>query len=149
MRTLLTILFPILLLSPMKAKGSKEDVNIAANNRITIRIGSASFTATLEDNATAKAFKSMLPLTINMSDHNRNEKYWDMPKALPTSASNPGTIHNGDLMLWGSRTFVIFYQTFSTSYSYTRIGRIDNPTKLTEALGARNVSVIFEKSPAQ
>jgi uncharacterized repeat protein (TIGR02543 family) len=116
----------------------------ADSNKMKINIGSTTFNVSLTSNPTAAAFKRLLPLTINMSELNNNEKYYDLPQPLPTSASNPGTIQNGDLMLYGSGTLVLFYKTFSTPYSYTRIGRVDNPTGLQSALGAGNIIVTFE-----
>jgi hypothetical protein len=107
----------------------------STGNKMRLKIGNSSFTATLYDNATATAFKSLLPLTVNMVELNGNEKYADLSRNLPTNASNPGTIQNGDLMLYGSSTLVLFYKTFSTSYSYTRIGRIDDVAGLVDALG--------------
>ena len=109
-----------------------------------LKIGNTTFTATLNDNATATAFKSMLPITVNMTELNGNEKYADLSRSLPTSATNPGTIQNGDLMFYGSSTLVLFYKTFSTSYSYTKLGRIDDVTGLVAALGSGNGSVTFE-----
>ena len=109
-----------------------------------IKIGNSTFTATLYDNATATAFKSLLPLTVSMNELNANEKYADLSSNLPTSAANPGTIQNGDLMLYGTSTLVLFYKTFSTSYSYTKLGRIDDVSGLVAALGSGNVSVSFE-----
>jgi hypothetical protein len=79
-----------------------------------------------------------------MIELNGNEKYFDLPQSLPSNASNPVTIQNGDLMLYGANTLVLFYKTFSTSYSYTRLGRIDDVTGLVAALGSGNVSVTFE-----
>ncbi|MBK5719533.1 hypothetical protein JGH11_01475 [Dysgonomonas sp. Marseille-P4677] len=119
--------------------GEKKD-----NVKLQITIGETKFTATLQDNATAKAFKSLLPMTITMNELNRNEKYYDLPNSLPTAASNSGTIHSGDIMLYGSKTLVLFYKTFSTSYSYTKIGSIDDSSKLKEAIGLGNATVIFE-----
>ena len=113
-------------------------------SKMKIRIGSSSFSATLYDNATAAAFKSMLPLTVNMVELNGNEKYVDLPRKLPTNASNPGTIKKGDLMLYGSSTLVLFYKTFSTTYSYTPLGRIDDIGALADAVGSGNVTVIYE-----
>lgn len=118
--------------------------NNPMSNHLKISIGSSSFNATLEDNATATAFKELLPMTVSMSEMNGNEKYYYLPGSLPTASSNPGTIRTGDLMLYGSSCVVLFYKTFSTSYSYTRLGRVDNPSGLASALGSGNVTVTFE-----
>jgi hypothetical protein len=122
-----------------------ENTTPMANGKIKIKVGSQTFTATLLDNNSAKAFKEMLPLTINMMELNNNEKYYDLRNSLPTNSSNPGTINNGDLMLYGSKTLVLFYKTFSTSYSYTKLGAVDDVTGLVSALGSGNVTVTFEK----
>lgn len=111
---------------------------------VLITIGSNLFRATLESNAAANEFKKMLPLTIDMKDLNSNEKFFDLPGNLPTNASNPRTINSGDLMLWGSNTLVLFYKTFNTSYNYTRLGKIEYSSGLSQALGSGNVTVTFE-----
>ncbi|MDI1321862.1 MAG: cyclophilin-like fold protein [Algoriphagus sp.] len=113
--------------------------------KITIQAGKKTFTATLLENETSEKFYSLLPLTVTMTDLNRNEKYYRLPQNLPTNASNTGTIQNGDLMLWGANTVVIFYETFSTSYPYTRLGKIDNPDGLKEALGSGDITISFKK----
>ncbi len=110
---------------------------------INILIGASSFSAILENNVTAKAFIERLPLTITMTELNNNEKNTDLTEGLPANSSNPGTIQNGDLMLYGSNTLVLFYKTFSTSYNY-RIGKINVPEGLAEALGSGKVDVTFE-----
>lgn len=112
--------------------------------KMKITIGTNIFTATFSGNETAAAFKAKLPMTIHMTELNGNEKYFDLSDNLPADASNPGTIQTGDLMLYGSRTLVLFYKIFSTSYAYTRIGCIDDPSGLATALGAGNPTVTFE-----
>ena len=108
-------------------------------------VGERRFAITLTDNAAARAFAAQLPLTLDMSELNGNEKHADLPKPLSTNASGAGTIRNGDLMLYGSDTLVVFYVTFNSSYSYTRLGRVDDPAGLAQALGPRGVRVLFSK----
>jgi hypothetical protein len=115
-----------------------------SGSKIIIQVGSQTFIATLAENSAATTLASMLPLTLEMGDLNRNEKFAQLPQNLPTNASNPGSIRNGDLMLWGANTFVIFYETFSTSYPYTRLGKIDDPAGLKAALGSGDVTVTFK-----
>ncbi|MGA7950308.1 MAG: cyclophilin-like fold protein [Thiobacillaceae bacterium] len=109
-----------------------------------ITIGSKTFKATLEDNSTVAKLKTLLPLTLNMTELNGNEKYYHLSTRLPTDAISPGTIQNGDLMLCGNNSLVLFYKTFETTYSYTRLGRIDDPSGLADAVGKGKASVTFE-----
>jgi len=122
---------------------SPENVLNTDSMKLKITIGTTAFTATLYNNATLDAFKTRLPMTINMRELNGNEKYFDLPNNLPTNASNPGTIQTGDLMLYGSNTLVLFYKSFSTSYNYTPIGHVDDSSGLTAALGPGNITVTF------
>ncbi len=108
-------------------------------------VGERRFAITLTDDAAARAFAARLPLTLNMSELNGNEKHADLPDALPANASRPGTIRNGDLMLYGTNTVVVFYATFNSSYAYTRLGRVDDPAGLPQALGRRGVRVVFSR----
>lgn len=123
---------------------NQDDNDTPMSNNLKISVGSSSFNVTLENNATVTAFKALLPMTVNMSEMNGNEKYYYLPENLPTASSNPGTIQTGDLMLYGSSCIVLFYKSFRTSYSYTRLGRVDNPSRLASALGSGNASVTFE-----
>ena len=113
--------------------------------RMWMKVNKHRFEVTFEDNATANAFAAQLPLTLNMEDLHSNEKHAQLPNVLPTNASRANTIHNGDIMLYGSSTLVVFYKNFSSSYSYTRIGRVNQPDKLADILGQDNVQVEFSR----
>lgn len=115
------------------------------DSRMWLTVRDRRFAVTLFDNPAARAFSALLPLTLDMAELNGNEKYADLPTALPAAASRPGTIRNGDLMLYGTRTLVVFYLTFDSSYPYTRLGRVDDAAGLGQALGRRGVRVVFTK----
>ena len=121
---------------------TKEEPNMST---IEIVIGDKTFPAALNDNEAAKALTDMLPLTLDMSELNGNEKYYYLDTDLPADASIPSGIKAGDIMLYGNSCLVLFYESFSTSYSYTPIGRIDDPSGLAAALGSGSVQVTFKK----
>ena len=106
-------------------------------------IGENRFVVTLADSDAARAFAAMLPMTVRMRDLHANEKFFDLPDALPTDPIRPGTIRTGDLMLYGDNTLVVFYRTFDSSYSYTPLGRTDDPNGLAQSLGAGDVRIQF------
>lgn len=112
--------------------------------KIKITIGVTSFTATLADNPAAVAFRTLLPLVATMNELNNNEKYYYLPRTLPATPSDIGTIHNGDIMLYGSNCLVLFYKTFPSSCRYTPIGSIDNPSSQETSLGSSNIALKFE-----
>ena len=118
----------------------------AEEMKISVIIGDKTYEATVADTETGRAFYNMLPLTLNMNELNGNEKYCYLDTSLPTASYQLGTIRAGDLLLYGSSCVVLFYETFTSSYSYTRIGAIDNPEGLAQAVGSGNVTVSFDKS---
>jgi hypothetical protein len=126
---------------------TKEATPVKKMATMNITVGDTTFTATLEDNDTAKAFVKQLPLTVDMSELNGNEKYNYLSNNLRADTlSSPGTINEGDLMLYGNNCLVLFYKTFNTSYSYVKLGHIDNTAGLAKAIGSGNVKVIFSVS---
>ena len=120
--------------------------SITEKSRMWMTVGEQRFAITLADNAAARTFVTLLPLTLEMSDLNSNEKYASLPGALPTNASKPGTIHAGDLMLYGTDTLVVFYSTFESTYAYTRLGRVDDNASLAQVLGRHAVNVMFSQN---
>lgn len=109
---------------------------------INIIVQGQTFNISLEDNETAAALMDMLPMTINMTDVNRNEKYYVLPEAIRKEASEKvGTIHTGDLMCYGDAGLVLFYESFSTPYSYVPIGHMADISGLVKMLGNGDVNV--------
>ena len=134
-------------------------VTIGCNNKKTINDNSISnssdevietvkaiindkeYVINLEDNETVKAFIKILPKEFNMSELNGNEKYTYLDSSLPVNESNLKKVNAGDVMLYGDNCLVIFYKSFNTSYSYTKIGHIDNLPDL----GNGSITVKIEK----
>ena len=115
----------------------------ASAGEITVTAGGREFSAVLCENAAAGELLEMLPLTLNMSELNGNEKYFYLDRGFTGEPVTPSSIRAGDIMIFGSDCLVLFYEDFTTSYSYTPIGRIENPEGLAEALGDGNVQVSF------
>lgn len=127
---------------------TKGDDTMNENNfvsKINVNINGTNYTATLEDNETTRELVNRLPLNITMSELNGNEKYYYFDASLPSNASRVESIKIGDIMLYGSDCIVIFYDSFSTPYSYTRIGKIENPKSLKEIVGKGNIEVSITK----
>ena len=99
------------------------------------------YTASLENNETTNALLDLLPLDLNMNELNGNEKYFNLDNNLPTNEIYPKHINKGDIMLYGKNCLVIFYESFDTPYSYTKIGHIDNLPNL----GSDNISIMITK----
>jgi len=138
-----------LVLGGLAADGPRPSQDATASqeqNQARMIIGGVHrFAIALEDNPTARAFAQMLPLTLDMPDLNDNEKHVRLPRSLPTDAARPGTIRTGDVMPYGSNTLVVFYKTFPSSYSYTRIGRVTQVDGLVEALGPGSQRIEFRR----
>lgn len=112
-------------------------------NQIMIEVNGQSFLVKLYDNATAAALLEKLPMVLDMKEMNGNEKYYFMEDALPTDVEDIGEIRTGDFMLYGSDCLVLFFQDFSTSYSYTRIGYIEDREGFADALSDGTVKIQF------
>ena len=142
-KKILLVLIVILITgcSNNKVELPKENNDLGVNNQVKVLIDKKGYTINLEDNETAKEFVNMLPLELNMNELNGNEKYVYLDRKLPVNPSNINKINAGDVMIYGNDCLVIFYKSFISSYSYTKIGHIDNLPNL----GNDSISVKFEK----
>jgi hypothetical protein len=80
-----------------------------AQNRIRILSAWGSISGELVDNNASRSLVRMLPISIEMSDHLRQEKTGNLPSPLPESARQRD-FAVGTLGLWGPDHFVIYYR---------------------------------------
>ena len=114
---------------------------------MTLEAGGKSFGVSLCDSGPAKALAKLAPFSAAMRDLNGNEKYFYMPSPIPPDPRAVKSINAGDIMLFGPDCLVIFYKSFRTSYSYTRLGRVEDPADLPRALGRGDVKVTLALKP--
>ena len=111
--------------------------------KMHVQVSGSTFTATLEENAAVEALVEMMeqgPVTIQMRDYSGFEKVGSLGQSLPTS-NQQTTTHAGDIVLYQGNQIVMFYG--SNSWSYPRLGHIDDLTGWEEALGSGDVTVTF------
>ena len=101
-----------------------------------IKIGEKTFPFTLKNTTAANELKTKLPLKIQMTNFNGNEVYYSFSDSFTTNTKSVGTINTGDIYLYQSNTLVLFYKTFTTTYSYTELGSLTNSEGLAEAIGS-------------
>lgn len=107
--------------------------SIEVNGEVTvmnITIENKPFQIELESNQATKELIARLPMNLKMNDLHGNEKYTYLVESLPTQIEQVRKVEKGDVMLFGSDCLVLFYQTFSTNYAYTKIGRIKEADQL-------------------
>ena len=117
----------------------KSDMELVTN--IKVSVDDNVYVATLENNETVQAFLEKLPQEFVMNELNGNEKYVYLDSSLPIDEYSPKHIEAGDIMLYGNDCLVIFYKSFDTKYSYTKVGHIVSLPDL----GSSNVKVKFER----
>ena len=137
---ILILIIGIGLVSGCNKKEEKQTNEKGEISTMKITINSKTYPIHLEENETTKELLELLPLELEMNELNGNEKYIYLNTSLPTNSKNPKEIKKGDIYLFGDNCLVIFYKSFKTSYSYTKIGTIDN----LEDLGKDNIQVRIE-----
>ena len=126
--------------------GTRENNNTQEDEtemKMNVQIGDYMFTATLEQNQAVNEFVEMMkegPVTIEMSDYSGFEKVGPLGKRLTTD-NHQTTTNEGDIVLYNGNQIVIFYG--SNSWSYTRIGKVDDLTNWKKALGSGDITAVF------
>ncbi|WP_330276312.1 cyclophilin-like fold protein [Lentzea sp. NBC_00516] len=99
----------------------------ASAMRIRVTIGQTPLDARLLDNATARDFASLLPLTIHMKDLHGEEKYGPLQRPL-AAGTGQSTHAVGDFGFWSPGTEIAVYYRDGESIpgpGIVMIGRID------------------------
>ena len=107
-----------------------------AQERILISSDWGRVTAELVDNSATRSLVQMLPLTIEMSDHLRQEKTGNLPSSLP-AVERQVDFSTGTLGLWSSNHFVIYY----------RDGRVPQPGIILLGRVTDDVSIFDRPGP--
>ena len=80
-----------------------------AQERLLISSEWGKVTADLVESEATRSLVQMLPITIEMRDHMRQEKTGNLPSPLPAVARQTA-FSKGTLGLWSSDHFVIYYR---------------------------------------
>lgn len=121
------------------------NINNNSNSKSAkLLINNKEYSITLEDNETVDTLINNMPLNLSMSNLNGNEFYSYLDFTLSTNSYNPGKINKGDIYLYGNNCLVIFYESFNTSYSYTKIGKLDDIEVLDNIKSKNNIIVSLE-----
>lgn len=113
--------------------------------KLKIHVNDTAFTATFEENSSAKAFAEFLAqgdMTLDMHDYGSFEKVADLPRSFPRNDKQIDT-DAGDIILYQGNSITIYYD--KNSWNFTRLARIDNVNKkrLQQILGKGNVKATF------
>ncbi len=133
----------IVILSLVACTAVSGDDN--TDNLVKVKINDDVFDVKLENNsATQDLIKELKKgnVTVNASEYGGFEKVGNLGFSLPTNDENVAT-NPGDIVLYQGDKLSLFYG--SHSWSYTKLGKIDNvdSNKLKEVLGSGNVTLEF------
>lgn len=139
--------FYIILFSSFHFICKAVDIEESNMRIIEVIIKNEHYKVELEDNRSADIFLERLPLKIKVKELNGNEKYGIISKKIPSDRSYSGNIEVGDLMLYGDDCIVLFYKSFYTPYSYTKLGRVVEKDRLQKNISEadHNLEIIFTK----
>ena len=117
----------------------------SVNDSVKVQINEDIFDVELENNSAAQELIKELEkgnITVNATEYGGFEKVGELGFSLPTSDENINT-EPGDIVLYQGDKISLFYG--SHSWSYTKLGKIDNisSNELKEVLGQGNVTLVF------
>jgi hypothetical protein len=115
----------------------------ASTMKIRVTFNGKALEATLLDNATARDFLSLLPITMTLEDYNSTERIGYPPRKLSTAGAPAGVDPSvGDIAYyapWGN--LAIFYKDFGYSRGLIGLGRIDSGIEALNVPGSLKVTI--------
>lgn len=118
-------------------------------DRITLSFNGYTYTAVLAENSSAEAFAALLkdgPLTISAHDYGSFEKVGALGTELPCNDERITTAA-GDIILYQGNQITVYYA--QNTWNFTRLGRIEDPGGLREALGGGDVEITFQLAASE
>ena len=119
------------------------DTVFAEETQIYAHIGQEVLVIEPENNSSAEAFIELLrrgDLTVNMHDYGNFEKVGSIGTSLPRNDKRITTVP-GDVILYQGDQITIYYDT--NTWSFTKLGKVQNVERLKSILGDGNVTVRF------
>ena len=116
---------------------------IARSNVINLKVNNHVLKVKLEDNSAAKALMNKLKkgdVTIHAEDYGGFEKVGGLGFSLPRSDKYI-TTSAGDIVLYEGDEISLFYN--SNSWSYTKLGKVQNIKDLKKILGTGDVKLVL------
>ncbi len=139
----------LLLVASLVAVDASKASERTTNMKIKISIADKVVIATVADNATARDFVSVLPLSVSMNDLFGREKYGDLPKALSENGPRKNRYEVGDIAYWSpDRQFAVYYHHDGESIpspGIIPIAKIDTGAEAFNVPGSVKVSIAVSK----
>jgi len=116
------------------------------HTNIRLTVNGQGISATLADNASARDFLALLPLSLTLKDYASTERVADLPKKLTTQGAPAGTDPDvGDITYyapWGN--LAIFYRDFGYSAGLVKLGHIDAGVEALKVSGPVQATLAVE-----
>lgn len=126
------------------ASSAADESEGVESMQIKITVGDTEFFATLEDNATTRAWMEEMPMTLSMSDlYDREMCYRYGNGTFPTDSLRSDGYEVGDLAYWPPMgSLVILYEQNGEQFERQHLGHIDSGVEVFANIG--DVDVTFE-----
>jgi hypothetical protein len=125
------------------ARASAVSSQETSTMKIRLTINGTTITASLNDNAAARDFVALLPLTLTLQDYAATEKIAYLPRKVSTAGAPAGfDPSTGDITYyapWGN--LAIFHRDFGYSEGLVHLGRIDSGIEALRVRGALKATI--------